>query len=166
MHTGRLDLRSVDQVSIAVKDIGKVIESWSSMLGIGPWSYRESTGKDAEGRAWKTRIAYACLGPVEVELIQPLEGNSPQAGFIARHGEGLHHLGFLVDDLEAEFAALMAQGARALAHGPGNYAYMETGGPGGLLFELMSREWWAHRRRSLVKSWESTGSSMSSSQSA
>ena len=67
----KLQLKTVDQVSIAVKDIDKVIESWSSMFGIGPWSFTDIGGTDAKGRSWKARMAFAYLGPVQIELVQP-----------------------------------------------------------------------------------------------
>ena len=42
--TVKLQLKTVDQISFAVKDIDKVIESWSALYGIGPWTFREGGG--------------------------------------------------------------------------------------------------------------------------
>ena len=53
-----LQFKSVDQISIAVKDIDKVIESWSTMFGIAPWTFRDIGGEDAKGRPWKARLAF------------------------------------------------------------------------------------------------------------
>jgi len=50
--THKLQLKTVDQISIAVKDIDEVIETWSSMFGIGPWTFRDIGGTDAKGRSW------------------------------------------------------------------------------------------------------------------
>ena len=135
----KLELKSVDQISIAVKDIDKVIESWSEMFGIGPWSFRDIGGTDAKGRTWKARLAFAYLGPVQIELVQPVEGRIFQSRFLETHGEGLHHLGFYVDDVEAEVSNLVAQGAKLLIADPGHFAYLDSGGPGGVIFELMKR---------------------------
>jgi len=135
----KLQLETVDQIGIVVKDIDKVIESWSSLFGIGPWACRDFGGTDAEGRPWKVRLAFASLGPLQLELIQPVEGRIFHSAFLEEHGEGLHHLGFFVDDLDGEVSNLLAQGARVLSEGPGSYAYLDTGGPGGVIFELVKK---------------------------
>ena len=138
-ETRKLQLKTVDQISIAVKDIDKVIESWSSMFGIGPWSFTDIGGTDAKGRSWKARMAFAYLGPLQVELVQPVEGRIFQSRFLDTFGEGLHHLGFYVDDVDGEVSKLLAQGAKLILTDPGNFAYLESGGPGGVIFELMRR---------------------------
>ena len=135
----KLQLKTVDQIGIVVKDIDKVIESWSSMFGIGPWTFRDISGTDAEGQSTKVRLAFTQLGPVQLELIQPMEGRIFHSDFLDTHGEGLHHLGFFVDDFEGEVANLLAQGVKVLSEGPGIYAYLDTGGPGGVIFELIKK---------------------------
>jgi len=137
--THKLQLKTVDQVSIAVKDIDKVVESWSPMFGIGPWTYTDIGGTDAKGRPWKARLAFAYLGPLQIELVQPVEGRIFQSRFLDTFGEGLHHLGFYVDDVDGEASNLVARGAKLLLTDPGNFAYLESGGPGGVIFELMRR---------------------------
>jgi len=145
--------KTLDHISFAVKDIGKVIEAWSAMFGMGPWTFREGEGTDVKGNSWKGKFAYTFLGPVEIELIQPVEGRMLQSDFLDTCGEGIHHLGFLVDDVDKEILNFTAQGAKLLLTSEGYWAYLKTGGPGGLIFELMSREWLAKRRRHLVKEW-------------
>jgi len=98
--THKLELKTVDQIGIAVKDIDKVIETWSSMFGIGPWTFRDIGGTDAKGRSWKARLAFAYLGPLQIELIQPLEGRIIQSRFLETFGEGVHHLGFYGNDVD------------------------------------------------------------------
>jgi len=137
--TNKLQLKTVDQLGIVVKDIDKVIETWSSLFGIGPWTFRETAGTDAKGRSWKVRLAFAYLGPLQIELIQPVEGRIFHSRFLETVGEGLHHLGFYVDDVDGEAAKLMAQGAKILFTEPGRFAYMDSGGPGGVIFELITR---------------------------
>ena len=129
----------MDHVSYAVTDIPKVVESWSRLYGIGPWTYRENGGKDAKGRPWKIRMAFANVGPLEIELVQCLEGRIFQSKFLDKWGEGVHHLGVFVDDVDAEAKKLVAQGANLLIHDPGQFAYLDAGGPGGAIFELMRR---------------------------
>lgn len=135
----KLELKTVDQIGIVVRDIDKVVESWSELFGIGPWTYMELGGTDEKGRSGKARLAFAYLGPVQIELIQCIEGRIFHSDFLEEHGEGLHHLGFYVDDVDAEAANLVEQGCKVLSTMPGGYAYMGTGGPGGVIFEVIRR---------------------------
>ena len=137
--TDKLQLKTVDQIGIVVKDADKVMESWSSMFGIGPWTINDFGGTDDKGRPWKVRLAFAYLGPLQLELIQPVEGRIFHSGFLEEHGEGLHHLGFYVDDVDGEAAKLVAEGAKVLFTQPSNFAYLDTGGPGGVIYELIKR---------------------------
>ena len=130
-------VKSIDHISYAVKEIDQVVEAWSRLYGIGPWTFKENGGLDAKGRPWKIRMAFAKVGPIEIELVQCLEGRIFQSKFIDKWGEGLHHLGFFVDDVDGEAAELAAQGAALLIHDPGKFAYL--GGAGGAIFELMKR---------------------------
>ncbi len=137
--THQFQPKTVDQISYAVKDIDEVIKAWSSLYGIGPWTFRENGGTDAKGRPWKIRMAFADVGPVQIELVQCTEGRIFQSRFLDTWGEGLHHIGFYVDDVDAEAANLIAQGAKLLIQDPGHFAYLDAGGPGGAIFELMKR---------------------------
>jgi len=135
----KFKVKEVAQISYAVKDIDKVVEKWSSLYGIGPWTYAENGGIDAKGRPWKIRMAFAYLGSLQIELVQPVEGRIFQSRFLDTWGEGLHHIGFYVDDVDAEARSLVAQGARLFIQDPGRFAYLDAGGAGGAVFELMRR---------------------------
>ena len=137
--THKLQVKAVAQVSFAVKDIDKVVEAWSSLYGIGPWTYSENGGADAKGRPWKIRMAFAYIGPLQIELVQCTEGRIVQSRFLDTWGEGIHHVGFYVDDVDAEASNLVAKGAKLIIADPGNFAYLDAGGPGGAVFELMKR---------------------------
>ncbi|MEW6185192.1 MAG: VOC family protein [Thermodesulfobacteriota bacterium] len=134
-----MHLKSVDQISYAVNDIDEVIKKWSSLYGMGPWTFRENGGTDAKGRPWKIRMAFTYIGPVQIELVQCTEGRIFQSKFLDKWGEGLHHLGFYVDDVDTEAKKLIEQGAKLLIHDPGNFAYLDAGGPGGAIFEIMRK---------------------------
>ena len=139
--THKFQVKAVDQISYTVKDIDKVIEAWSRLYGIGPWTFRENGGTDAKGRPWKIRMAFANLGPLHIELVQCTEGRILQSRFLDNWGEGVHHIGFYVDDVDAEAENLVAQGAKILIRDPGRFAYLDASGPdtGGAIFELMKR---------------------------
>ena len=125
-------LKEMNHIGIVVKDCDKVIESWSALFGMGPWTFREMGGGSV-----KLRVGVAHLGDIRIELIQPVEGKILHADYLEEHGEGLHHLGFYVDDVDAAAASLVEQGAKKLIDNPGNYVYVDTNEPGGVIFEIM-----------------------------
>lgn len=134
-----MQVKAIDHISYAVSDIDETVEAWSSLYGIGPWTYRENGGVDVKGRPWKIRMAFAYVGPMEIELVQCIEGRIFQSKFLDKWGEGVHHIGFHVDDVDAEAAELTGKGATLLIHDPGKFAYLDAGGPGGAIFELMKK---------------------------
>jgi len=97
------------QIGVVVRDLDRAIAVLSEVFGIGPfrtidWPPADRTdirkfyyGKPGNFTA---RMAFTELGPVELELIQPLEGKSVWANFLEKHGEGIHHIRFNVPDLE------------------------------------------------------------------
>ena len=131
--------KSIGQISYAVNDINKTIESWSKLYGIGPWTFRENSGADAKGRPWKARLAFTHIGPVEIELVQCIEGRIFQSRFLDTWGEGIHHSGFYVDDVDTEVKKLAAQGVKVFLHDPRHFAYLDAGGVGGAIFELIQK---------------------------
>ena len=78
--TPELELKVVNQVSFAVKDIDETIEAWSSMYGIGPWTFTENGGTDAKGRPWRIRMAFAYLGPVQIGWCSARRAGSSSRG--------------------------------------------------------------------------------------
>lgn len=137
--THQLKLNKVDQIGIVVRDIDAVIKSWSTLFNIGPWTHREMNGKNEQEQPVKVHLAFAMLGTVQIELIQPVEGRIFHSEFLDVHGEGLHHLGFYVDDVDTEAANLVKQGCSVLSALPGRYAYMGTNEPGGVIFEVIRK---------------------------
>ena len=86
------------------------------------------------------------VGPGQVELIQPLDGESPIARFLASRGEGFHHVAYEVDDLDAALAELRAAGEELIDHAPrrglGGHmiAFVHPRSGMGALTELVQRE--------------------------
>ena len=140
-----------NHICIAVKDIDKTTKFLSAVLGplgLGPWDIQETTqGKDVVtvGEPFTIKLAVAsweALGPVVLELIQPLAGNSIWAQFIETKGEGLHHIAYGVPDYDAEVSKLKEQGGRMTAAGVfqgRHWCYFDTE-PGGTIFEIMEQK--------------------------
>ncbi len=126
-----------DHVGAVVKDVNKTMELLAP-LGIGPFKTHTHgllidnryLGKPYNAKAEVVVVEDNIGGEVEFELIQPLEGDSPQQLFLDAHGESLHHLGFCVENLAEEVDRLTRGGAKLLwiakrANGRGGAAYLE-----------------------------------------
>jgi catechol 2,3-dioxygenase-like lactoylglutathione lyase family enzyme len=111
-----------------VKDRDATMAQWTKLFGV-EW------GKVVDTPALK--MATGKLGGVDVELLEPTEDKSLWAVFLAKHGEGLHHVSATVADVDAECEALVAEGGEKLIGIPGAMAYVDLKGPGGLILELL-----------------------------
>jgi hypothetical protein len=97
--------REVVQIGVVVKELDRSIQVLSDVFGIGPFRIVNWPPADridiqriyhGQPGEFTARMAFTELGPVELELIQPLEGESIWADFLEEHGEGIHHIRFNV----------------------------------------------------------------------
>lgn len=130
-------LNKVNQIGIVVRDADKVMESWTALFGIGPWTVVTIDINDADGITGKARLCFADLGGIQMELIEPLDGRVFHSQHLTEHGEGLHHLGFQVEDVDGEAENVVAAGGKVLCAMPEYFSYLDTGGPGGVIFEMI-----------------------------
>ena len=116
--------KGITQIGIAVNDVELVARNYWDILGIGPWTVldfetplaydRKYRGESVSGRE---RIAVAQAGNVELELAQAVDGPSVFRDWIQRHGEGLNHVNFLVEDFDRDYAALAGDGFPCIESG-------------------------------------------------
>ncbi len=147
--TEKVNLGKPVQIGVVVRDIEQTMGVLSNVFGIGPWrtvtwptdrpdmqySYRGKPGK------MRMRLAFAQLGPLELELVQPLEGESDYSHFLQEKGQGLHHVLFDVPDADAIVAQLAEYGVQVLQTGTGlrpgtKWVYLDTEDFMGFCIEL------------------------------
>lgn len=146
----KLKMPKLGQVGIVVRDIDETISYYKEAFGIGPWAV--FTGEPVEcverGKriTFKGKMAMAQTGRVELELIQILEGRSFHSDFLEERGEGIHHIGFFVNNFEERMAAVRDAGIEVLHQGllkqmglTIKYAYLETTTIGGVIIELIEQ---------------------------
>lgn len=143
----------VAQIAFVVEDLDATVEAYWKNFGIGPWhfyTYGAPLVKRMTRRGvpadYKMRVALSYFGPMRVELIEQVEGDTVYADFIRDHGYGIHHLGILVEDMDEALAqareagfAMTMDGAGFGADGDGHYAYLDTEAYIGTTLELISR---------------------------
>ncbi|RKX85862.1 MAG: hypothetical protein DRP57_02855 [Spirochaetes bacterium] len=100
-------------------------------------------GKEAE---YKMKVGLSYFGDMRVELIEPLEGDTLYKEFVEKHGYGVQHLGFLVDNMEEAIKTAEEAGFRMIMDGSGfgpdgdgHYAYLDTESTIGITIELIKR---------------------------
>jgi len=127
----KVKVKKINQVAIVVKDLEKTALDYWNILGIGPWDIYEWTAPLVYDRkyhgksAWsRERIAVTDVGGVQLELCQPIQGDSIYQDFLNERGEGLHHINFFVNDVDETAGILVKQGFNSLQsgrHGPSEY---------------------------------------------
>ena len=143
----------VAQVALIVEDLDQAVKNYWELFGIGPWhiyTYGKPLVKEMTYRGqpseYKMRVALSWIGPLRVELIEMLEGDTVYADFVREHGYGVHHFGVLVEDMEEAIAqgkaaglSMTQDGAGFGRDGDGHYAYLDTEGKIGITLELIER---------------------------
>lgn len=107
---------ALDHIAIAVPDLEKSIKRFMEDFGL------EYKGSEDVAAA-KTSTAFFPLPETSIELVYPLNGEGPIAGYLEKKGPGLHHLCFRSDDIEADVARLKEKGYRFLSDAPSDGAH-------------------------------------------
>ena len=143
----KLELPPMSQIGIVVKDMDKTIEYYEKVLGLGPFVRPDITYKEKHYYGKKVNfefiMGFCSLGSVEMELIQPITGPTIYHDFLKEKGEGLHHLGFDVKDIEQKLALCKEMGIKIIQGGQGatsHFEYLDTAATGGVIFELIQRK--------------------------
>ena len=105
------DLTHIDHVGIAVSDLDAAVQWYEQMFG-ATVAHRERIESDGVDEALiKVADGY-------IQLLQPFTDASPLAKYMARNGEGLHHVGYRVADCDAVLESVKEKGARVVDEHP------------------------------------------------
>jgi methylmalonyl-CoA/ethylmalonyl-CoA epimerase len=129
--------RRVDHIAIVVQDLDAALGVYHDVLGL-PLERVE------EVPAEKVKVAFLPLpeGDGEVELVQPTADDTGVARYLAKRGEGMHHICFEVDDIQAAMAKMAASGLQVLEEEPRvgsqgqKYVFIHPKTAHGVLIEL------------------------------
>ena len=129
-------LTEIDHVAIAVSDLEAAIAYYRETFGADV-AHREVVESDG------VEEALLHVADSYIQLLTPTRDDSPVARFLQNRGEGLHHVGYRVDDCAAALDAVKAQGGRVIdeAPRPGSrgttVAFVHPKGAFGTLIELV-----------------------------
>jgi len=135
------------QVAYVVRDLAEAEARFQQWLGVPSWFRMENIefgancsyrGRPSDSAA---HLSVGWLRDTQVELIEPLRGESLYREFIETKGPGLHHIAFDVPDFAATIAALSEAGLELLADGrvgPGSeFAYFDCEAAGASVIEIL-----------------------------
>lgn len=128
-------MKRIEHIGIAVKDLDAASKTYTAILGAE--SYKTET-VESEG----VSTSFFKIGESKIELLAATNPGSPVAKFIEKSGEGIHHIAFYVDDINAEIARLKAEGFTLLNEEPKAgadnklVAFMHPKDANGVLVEL------------------------------
>ncbi len=131
-----MKLLNLDHVAIAVADLDAAIDGYRSRYGVEPL-HRERV--ESQG----VEEAMIPVGGSFVQLLQPLSSDSPVGRFLAKHGEGLHHVAYAVPDIATALSHLEREGARLIDREPrqggrgAKIAFVHPADLAGTLIELV-----------------------------
>ena len=143
----------VAQIAFVVEDLDRAVENYHRLFGTGPWHFytygkplvprMTRKGKPAD---YVMRVALSYFGPMRIELIEQIRGDTVYSDFIRDHGYGIQHLGVLVEDMGKAVAQAEAAGIPMIMDGAGfgpdddgHYAYLDTEAYIGTTIELIQR---------------------------
>jgi methylmalonyl-CoA/ethylmalonyl-CoA epimerase len=129
-------LSRIDHIGVACRDLDAAIGRYQAAFGLEVVSLEVN---EEQG----VREAMLGVGPGYVQLLEPLGPDTPVGRFLARRGEGLHHVGYGVDDITAALAAIGGRDVRLLDERPrhgsmgASIAFLHPADLSGVLTELV-----------------------------
>ena len=127
---------TLDHIGIAVKSLASAVRLYEETIGLKVSGYETVEDQGVN-------LAMIPLGDSRLELLEPLHADSPIGKFMAKRGEGIHHIAMAVDNIEEALARFKAAGARLIdavprigAHNT-RVAFIHPSSTHGVLLELV-----------------------------
>ncbi len=139
----KIELPPVRQLGLVVADLERTQAGIEQHFEVGPFKVFEFDQKafiaDGSQMTSTIKVGLAEAGALQVELIQPIRGENIYTDFLAKRGDGLHHLGYEVDSFAIVEALERAGGKRIYHYDYGGmaFAYLEVPGFGDTPLEFL-----------------------------
>ena len=130
--------KRLTHIGVAVKSIDTSSDLFAKLFGMSEEHTEEVTDE-------KVKATFFKIGEAGIELLEPTSPDSTIAKFITKRGEGVHHLSFEVDDIEAEIARLKREGFQMIDEKPRigadgfKIAFLHPKSTNGVLVEISQR---------------------------
>ncbi|MEO1287298.1 MAG: methylmalonyl-CoA epimerase [Chloroflexota bacterium] len=124
----------INHVAIVVQDIDESLPFWRDALGL-------SMGKIQDVPQEQVQVAFLDVGDSHIELVQPTTTDSGIANYLAKKGQGIHHICFEVEDIVSALGQMKTHDVHLINEEPRErdgrkYAFIHPKSTGGVLVEL------------------------------
>lgn len=104
-------IQRIDHLGIAVRSLDESVKYYENALGL-------KCEHQEEVPSQKVRTAFFHVGDVHIELLEPTSEDSPIGKFLAKNGEGIHHVAFATDDIAGQLDGARKAGVRLINEEP------------------------------------------------
>jgi methylmalonyl-CoA/ethylmalonyl-CoA epimerase len=128
-------IKKINHVAIVVEDMDDALSFWRDSLGLNLHELRDMPAE-------KSRVAFMPVADGEIELVVPTTDDSGIAKYLAKRGQGMHHICLEVDDIDGMLEKLKAKNVRLINEQPRitaegkKYAFIHPESARGVLVEL------------------------------
>ncbi len=150
MSQGVLGTNVITQIGILVNDIEKTSKAYADFFGVEKpkWFWTDTVdvaqteymGESSEARS---KLAFFDMGSLQLELIEPDQHPSTWRDHLNAHGEGPHHIAFVIEGMKEKIAVMEAKGMKLVQKGEytgGRYAYLDTFPQLKVMLELLEND--------------------------
>jgi len=126
----------IDHIGIAVKSLVQAVTIYETTMGLKVSGYETVEDQGV-------KLAMIPIGDSRIELLEPIHANSPVEKFIAKRGEGIHHIALCVDNIDEALERFKTSGARLIDEVPrrgahnSKIAFIHPSSTNGVLLELV-----------------------------
>ena len=106
-----MNITHIEHIGIAVTDLEKSIRYYEDVLGLTCYAIEEVTDQ-------KVKTAFFQVGDTKIELLESTDPEGPIGKFIAKKGEGIHHLAFAVKDIDSALQEVKSKGVQLIDEQP------------------------------------------------
>ena len=106
-----MDISHIEHIGIAVKSIEEAKKYYEGVLGLKCYAIEKVVDQ-------KVTTAFFKVGQTKIELLEPMEADSPVGKFIENKGEGIHHIAFNVDKVAESLTEVEEKGVRLIDKAP------------------------------------------------
>ena len=130
-----MNLSYIEHIGIAVKNLDEGIKFYEEVLGLKCYSVEVVEDQ-------KVKTAFFQIGQTKIELLESIDPDGPIGKFIEKRGEGIHHIAFATDKLNASLKELKEKGVKLIDEKPRtgaeglNIAFLHPKAAHGVLIEL------------------------------
>ena len=134
-----VQIKEVSMIGIVIENLSSAINNYIKILGIAPWQVEPLSTTVVQNYKYRgtladlaNKIGRASCGDIDIELVEPIAGASSFCDFTTVHGQGIHHLEFMVEDIGVTTDLMRKNNIETIMSGQdarGCFAYYDTEDP-------------------------------------